>query len=50
MKFLLRYPEQSVELLLSDSKVQEQQWNRFFEVGTQTGTASGSALTEYIFV
>ena len=32
MKFLLRYPEQSVELFLSDGKVQDQQWNRFFEV------------------
>jgi len=34
MKFLLRYPEQSVELFLSDGKVQDQQWNRFFEVLT----------------
>ena len=34
MKFLLRYPEQSVELFLSEGKVQDQQWNRFFEVPT----------------
>jgi len=34
MKFLLRYPEQSVDLFLSDGKVQDQQWNRFFEVLT----------------
>ena len=32
MKFLLRYPERSVELFLSDGKVQDQQYNRFFEV------------------
>jgi len=36
MKFLLRYPDQSVELFLSDGKVQDQQWNRFFEVRTHT--------------
>jgi len=36
MKFLLRYPEQTVELFLNDGKVQDQQWNRFFEVLTVT--------------
>ena len=33
IKFLLRYPQQTVELFLSDAKVRDYQWNRCFEVG-----------------
>lgn len=29
VKFLLRYPKETVELLLNDHNVKEQQWNRF---------------------
>ena len=32
MKFMLRYPQQTVDLCLSDAKVRDPQWNRFFEV------------------
>ncbi|XP_064648217.1 transformation/transcription domain-associated protein-like isoform X2 [Lineus longissimus] len=32
IKFLLRYPQQSVELFLSEAAILDQQWNRFFGV------------------
>ena len=32
IKFLLRYPQPTVDLFLSDGKIKDQQWNRCFEV------------------
>ena len=35
IKFLLRYPQPTVDLFLSDTKIKDQQWNRCFEVSKQ---------------
>lgn len=31
MKFLLRYPPQTVEFFLMENNIKDQQWSRFFE-------------------
>ena len=44
MKFLLRFPQQTLELFISDDKFKDQQWNRYLHYMLKQ--ESGKVLTK----